>query len=291
MINGRVWECDSDIIPINPINPTHPINPTKNMIRTPAVAGMFYPTDPVTLKKDVVKYINGADGFDLPNLKALICPHAGYPYSGPIAGYAYRQLKNLKKKPSRIFLIGPSHYAYIESSIGNFGSYTSPLGASIVNRRFVETIEEEGIPSVPEAHKKEHSLEVQLPFLQLVAPDAEIIPILCGSVSPDYLAEKLDKYFKMPDCFFIISSDLSHHLPYEEAELRDKNSLKIIEFLDIKNEDQIDACGEVGVKTIMRLSKNNGYKIKLLDYRNSGDTAGDKSDVVGYGALAVHKPN
>jgi hypothetical protein len=261
------------------------------MIRTPAVAGMFYPEYPVTLRKDVIKYINGAKDFNLPNLKGIICPHAGYQYSGPIAGYAYRQLKNLKKKPSKIFLIGPTHYAYIQSSVGNFGSFASPLGSSIVNRRFLEAIEEDGIPSVPEAHRKEHSLEVQLPFLQVVSPESEIIPILCGLVSPDYLVEKLDKYFKMPDCFFIISSDLSHHLPYEEAELRDKNSLKIIEFMNIEKEDEIDACGEVGIKAVMRLSKNNGYKIKLLDYRNSGDTAGDKSDVVGYGALAVYKPN
>jgi len=259
------------------------------MIRKPAVAGMFYPGNPETLKKMVNKYIDDAKDFDLPNLKAVICPHAGYPYSGPIAGYSYRQIKNLKKKPSKIFLIGPSHYAYIESSIGNFGSFTSPLGATIVNRKFVETIEEEGIPSVPEAHMKEHSLEVQLPFLQVIAPDSEIIPILCGSISPDHLAEILNKYFLNPDCFFIISSDLSHYLPYEEAVLRDQNSLKMIEFMDLSKEDSIDACGNIGIRTLMRLAKNNGYKIKLLDYRNSGDTAGDKSAVVGYGALAVYK--
>ena len=259
------------------------------MIRVPAVAGVFYPADPDKLKKSVNQFIADAKDFVLPNLKALICPHAGYQFSGPIAGYAYRQLRNLKKKPAKIFLIGPSHYAYIQSSIGNFGSFVSPLGATIVNRKFVETIEDEGIPSVPEAHVKEHSLEVQLPFLQMIAPDSEIVPILCGSISPDYLAEILDKYFLQPDCFFIISSDLSHHLPYEIAELKDKNSLKIIEHMDMAHEDEIDACGEVGIKTIMRLAKNNGFKIKLLDYRNSGDTAGDKTSVVGYGALAVYK--
>lgn len=261
------------------------------MIRKPAVAGMFYPANPEILKKAVNKYIDEAEDFILPNLKALICPHAGYPYSGPAAGYSYRQLKKLKKKPSKIFLIGPSHYAYIKSSIGNYGSFSTPIGATIVNRKFVETIEEDGIPSVPEAHVKEHSLEVQLPFLQMISPESEIIPILCGSISPDELAEKLNKYFLDPDCFFIISSDLSHYLPYEEAELRDKNTLRIIEFMDLVHEDQIDACGEVGVKTLMRLAKNNGYKIKLLNYRNSGDTAGDKSGVVGYGALAVYKSN
>lgn len=259
------------------------------MKRLPAVAGTFYPSDPEALRKSVNKFIADAKDFDLSGLKAIICPHAGYQYSGPIAGYAYRQLKSLKRKPSKIFIIGPTHYSYIKSSIGNFGAYLSPLGETLVNRRLVERIEDEGIPSVPEAHMKEHSLEVQLPFLQVIAPDSEIIPILCGSISPDYLAEILNGYFLDPDCFFIVSTDLSHHLPYEIAELKDKNSLKIIEHLDINKEDEIDACGEVGIKTLMRLAKNNGFKAKLLDYRNSGDTAGDKTSVVGYGALAIYK--
>jgi AmmeMemoRadiSam system protein B len=260
------------------------------MIRKPAVAGQFYPGNPGTLKKIVDKYMDDAKDFDLPNLKALICPHAGYPYSGPVAGYSYRQLENLKKKPSVYFLIGPSHFAYISSAVGNFDKFETPLGQVRVNKKICEELEKNGIPFIEEAHIPEHSLEAQLPFLQTVDSKAEIVPILCGSINPDDLAEKLEPYFKMPDTFFLISSDLSHYLPYEEAVLRDQNSIKKIEFMDIEHEDEIDACGNIGIRTLMRLSKNNGYQIKLLDYRNSGDTAGDRERVVGYGAVAIYKP-
>ena len=258
------------------------------MKRSPAVAGMFYPGNPDNLKTSVQKYINEAGDFKLPNLKALICPHAGYPYSGPTAGFSYCQLKNLKKKPSTYILIGPSHQSFIEASVGNFESYETPLGEVKVNQEIASEIEKQ-ITFTPEAHAQEHCLEVQLPFLQIVDPKAQIVPILCGSVSPDKLTKILDPYFKKPDIFFLISSDLSHYLPYEEAVMRDENSLKMIEFLDIENEDQIDACGNTGIRTIMRLAKNHDYTVKLLDYRNSGDTAGDKSGVVGYGALAIYK--
>ena len=261
----------------------------NHMKRKPAVAGMFYPGNPETLKKMVNKYIADAKDFDLPNLKALICPHAGYPYSGPIAGYSYRQIKTLKKKPKTYFLLGPTHYAYIDVAVGNYEAFQTPLGEVTVDQKICAELENKGIPFIPQAHIPEHSLEVQLPFLQIVDSKAQIVPILCGSVHPDDLAEKLDPYFNKPDTFFLVSSDLSHYLPYDEAVMRDQNSLKMIEFMDLSKEDQIDACGNIGIRTLMRLAKNNGYKIKLLDYRNSGDTAGDKSQVVGYGALAVYK--
>lgn len=248
---------------------------------------MFYPGNPEVLKKTVRKFIDDAKEFDLPNLKALICPHAGYQYSGPIAGFSYRQLKKIQKKPSAFFLIGPSHYAYIDVSVGNFEAYETPIGPIKVNQKICGELIKSGLPFIPETHTNEHCLEVQLPFLKSVCPEAEIVPILCGSISPDELVGKLDHYFQNPDCFFIISSDFSHYLSYEDAILRDKHSLKIIESANIANENQIDACGVIGIRMIMRLAKKYGYKIKLLDYRNSGDTAGDKKGVVGYGALGV----
>jgi len=259
------------------------------MKRSPAVAGMFYPGNPKTLSGMVRRFLDEAGDFRLPGLKALICPHAGYPYSGPTAGFSYRQLEKMKKKPPICILVGPSHYAYIDASVGNYETYETPLGEVKVNRKICDELENSGIPFTPDAHSREHCLEVQLPFLQTVHPDAQIVPILCGAISPDALADKLEPYFKDPDIFFIISSDLSHYLPYEEAVLRDRNSLKMIEFKDIENEDKIDACGATGIKAVMRLADKHDYKIKLLDYRNSGDIAGDKSGVVGYGALAVYK--
>ncbi len=260
----------------------------KVMKRTPAVAGKFYPAHPDTLLSAVKGYLSGANAIDLPGLKALVCPHAGYPYSGPIAGGCYRQLSAPAEKPSVYFLIGPSHQAFIEASVGNFESYETPLGEVGVDRETASQIER-AIPFIPEAHAQEHCLEVQLPFLQAVDPEARIVPVLCGSIGPEKLAGFLEPYFRKSGTFFIISSDLSHYLPYDEAVDKDRRTLDIITACDTAEEGRIDACGQTGIKALMRLTKKHGYRAKLLDYRNSGDTAGDKSAVVGYGAVAIYK--
>jgi len=265
------------------------------MKRSAAVAGMFYASSPNELIQIISRFVDEATDFNLPNLKALIVPHAGYPYSGQIAGFAYRAIKNLKKKPKTIFLIGPSHYEYIEASVGNFEVYETPLGEIRVDQDICGELERSGIPFIQEAHRKEHCLEVQLPFIQTGAigelrlQDMQIVPILCGSISPDKLSSILEHYFNNPDVFFIISSDFSHYLSYDEAVIKDRRSLEIIESLDMEKEMEIDACGKTGIQAIMRLAKQFNYSIKTLDYRNSGDTAGDKSAVVGYGALAIFK--
>ncbi|MBN1258425.1 AmmeMemoRadiSam system protein B, partial [Candidatus Peregrinibacteria bacterium] len=255
------------------------------MKREPAVAGMFYPADPTALQGMITSYLNEAKDFELPNLKGLICPHAGYVYSGPTAGVAYRQIQN-RPIPENLFLIGPAHHVYIEAGVGNYSSFVTPLGEVPVNRDIAGKLEHGDFPFEKEAHRPEHCLEVQVPFIQMTAPKSSIIPILVGGMSPEELAKSLDEYFVRPDTFFIISSDLSHYQLYDEAVETDKRTLKIIEKLDIQEENLVDACGKIGIGAIMRLAKKHGYKIKLLDYRNSGDTAGDKSAVVGYGALA-----
>ena len=264
------------------------------MKRSPSVAGMFYPDNPEELQNLVHQYIDEAKDFAIDNIKALITPHAGYVFSGSMAGVAYYQLKRLiskykQDKPLNIFLIGPSHHAYIEVSVGNYESCETPLGSIKVNQELCEELQSKGLPFEDEAHRPEHCLEVQLPFIQTVAPEAQIIPILCGSISPDKLADILDPYFQRSDCFFIISSDLSHHLPYEQAVKIDRNSLDIIESCNLAESYQIDACGKISIEVLMRLADKNKCKIKVLDYCNSGDMISDRSAVVGYGAVIIYK--
>ena len=254
------------------------------MIRSPAVAGTFYPVDPTELNNEIETFIKSAKDFKLEDLKGVITPHAGYIYSGPIAGTAYRQLENLTEREYKVFLIGPSHHAYISASVGNFAVYQTPLGEVPVDQKIcAELLKQDGFEFTEEAHISEHCLEVQLPFLQNVLKNFQIIPVLCGSIDPKILAETLKPYFGKPDTLFIVSSDLSHYLPYNEARVKDQQSLNIITNLNLVEEEKIDACGATPIKTAMRLSS----KIQLLDYRNSGDTAGDKSSVVGYAALAI----
>lgn len=261
------------------------------MKRIPAVAGMFYPGEPETLKDAVLQFLEAAKTVELPGLKAIIVPHAGYVYSGPIAGAAYAQISKNVPDANRktIFLIGPAHFGFTVASAGDYDCLITPLGEIKVNSKVVGELENRGLVFDEEVHRPEHSLEVQLPFLQRVSPGSSVVPILCGSVTPDALAEILGPYFVRPDCFFVISSDLSHYLPYAQAVETDKRSLLVIKNLDLQGEAAVDACGRIGILTLMRLAKKNGYKMKVLDYRNSGDTAGDKSAVVGYGAVACYR--
>ena len=261
------------------------------MKRIPAVAGMFYPNEPERLRAVVRQFLDVAEAMELPSLKALIVPHAGYGYSGPVAGTAYAQMAKNVPESSRktIFLLGPAHFGFTVASVGNYDCWITPLGEVGIGSRMAGELEDAGLGFDEEVHRPEHSLEVQLPFLQSVSPGSDIVPILCGSVTPDALAEVLGPYFARPDCFFVVSSDLSHYLPYDKAVEADRRSLITIKNLDLQGEGAVDACGKVGILTLMRLAKRNGYRLKLLDYRNSGDTAGDKSAVVGYAAMACYK--
>ncbi len=261
------------------------------MKRTPAVAGMFYPAEPGRLREMVNGFLDAAKVEDLPSLKAIIVPHAGYVYSGPTAGVAYAQVaKNVPESHRKtVVLIGPAHFGFTVASAGDYECLITPLGEVGVNARIVGELEGAGLGFDEEVHRPEHSLEVQLPFIQTVFPGSDIVLILCGSVTPDALAEVLGPYFARPDCFFVVSSDLSHYSPYAEAVETDKQSLTTIKNLDIQGEAVVDACGKVGIQALMRLAKKNDFKLKVLDYRNSGDTAGDKSSVVGYAAIACYQ--
>jgi hypothetical protein len=260
------------------------------MIRKSAVAGSFYPAGQNEIKKTVLKFINDAPGKKYADLKGIIVPHARYIYSGPTAGFAYKQLTDLPDKKWNVFILGPAHYGYTTASVGDFDEFETPLGKIPVNKTICgELLKNVDMEFLPQVHGPEHSLEVQLPFLQMTLKNFEIIPILLGEINPDRISEILNPYFNTGNSLFVISSDLSHYTPYKEAAATDKNSISKIISLATVQENEIDACGSMGIEVAMRLAKNNSCKIELLDYRNSGDTAGQKDSVVGYASLAIYK--
>jgi len=262
------------------------------MDRKAAVAGGFYPSNQETLRKEVNSFIDAANDFKSANLKGVIVPHAGYAYSGPVAGFAYRQIKAFDSaNPGKkiVFILGPAHFVHTTASIGMFDSFATPLGKVKVNLPICRSLyQDEIFDRSSESHLPEHSIEVQLPFLQECLADFEIVPILLGEIDPWILAKRLQTFFGKENNIFVISSDLSHYLPYNEAVDKDRKSLKIVTGLQTEEGNLIDACGQTGILTAMSLAKNIGAKIRLLDYRNSGDTAGNKSAVVGYASLLIY---
>lgn len=282
-------------------------------IREPAVANQFYPGDAHMLKQTILRYLSlvempekvkeevgGESGSKDSSgggkkIKGIIVPHAGYIYSGPTAAYGYHLLKNLSKDVEwKVVLIGVSHFTPFNGAAPfGEGIWKTPLGQVKTKdiRKELPSFEAKGeedevFLTVPEAHTQEHSLEVQVPFLQTVLSKFVLYPIAAGTVRPDYLADRLLEFVRGEDVIVVISSDLSHYLPYEEAKKRDKNTLDGILAGDIEKVVATgDACGITGILTMMFLAEKLGLKPVLLDYRNSGDTAGDKSAVVGYGAV------
>jgi hypothetical protein len=257
--------------------------------RRPAVAGAFYPDEPAELKSMIDDYLEKAGSVKIEGrLRALVEPHAGYVYSGPVAAFGYKLLASLAKQPSKIFILGPSHYAgFFGAAEAGADSWQTPLGIVKAGSVSSEIGKTDIIKTIPEAHVQEHCIEVQLPFLQRVMKkDFTVYPLLCGEVSPAALAETLIKTVD-DDTLVIASSDLSHYNPYERAKRLDSICNKAVPALDIPTmEDSGDACGKTGILTLMNIAKKMKWKGRMLDYRNSGDTAGPKDAVVGYGCYA-----
>lgn len=260
-------------------------------IRKPAVADAFYPGDADKLKEMIETYLSEAKESDIPgSLKALVVPHAGYVYSGPVAAYGYKLLAKHDDKFKKIILIGPSHFAgFFGVAEAGAEKWQTPLGL-VSAGSLKEEIKDIGLINViPQAHEAEHNLEVQLPFLQIVMKnDFTIFPLLTGDVRPAALADEIMKAID-EHTLIIISSDLSHYFPYEKAVELDTVTNNAIKTQDIKTLDsQGDACGKTGILVLMHIAKKKKWLVKLLDYRNSGDTAGPKDQVVGYSAFAFY---
>lgn len=258
----------------------------------PAVAGRFYPEQPEVLRSMVDQYLHDAPAPEPGiHLRCVVAPHAGYIYSGPVAGYSYRQLEALDPATHwKIFMLGPSHrYPLRGVSVCAYEACDTPLGRIPVSPLAQELAKTLGF--IPEADRWEHSLEVQWPFLQCALPSFELIPIVVGSVSPRALAQVLMPYATQPDVLFVISTDLSHYHPYAEARTIDTVANQAIPALDLQRmAEQGDACGIIGVLTAMEIALRQGWQGHFLDYRNSGDTAGPRDQVVGYGAYSFTAP-
>lgn len=260
-------------------------------IRTPAVAGMFYPADPRQLAHDVQQYLSEARPFDL-TPKALIAPHAGYIYSGPIAATAYATLTPIAKRIRRVVLLGPTHRVAVRGlALPGADAFDMPLGRVMLDAEAAQLIAH--LPQVAvsaQAHALEHSLEVQLPFLQSVLPDFSLLPLAVGMATPEEVAEVLEILWGGEETLIVISSDLSHYLPYATAQRVDNGTAQDI--LRLRQPIETDhACGGIPVSGLIVAALRHHLTPHLLDLRNSGDTAGSHDQVVGYAAFAFTPEN
>ncbi|MDR2379951.1 MAG: AmmeMemoRadiSam system protein B [Bifidobacteriaceae bacterium] len=268
------------------------------LVRKPAVAGTFYPAAADELAAQVQGLLeDGARALDArpqpvgegSRIKALIAPHAGYIYSGPTAGIAYAALRGLDY--DQVVLLGPCHYASTPLiALAGVEYFRTPLGDVPV---WEEGVARVGVlPEIitsPEVHRREHSLEVHLPFIQTaLGPDIPVLPLAVGWAESGAVATMIDSVYGDPKTLVVISSDLSHYLPYWNAIERDERTIARMLGAsgEIKGED---ACGVYPVNGWREIAHRRGLAAHLLDYRNSGDTAGDKNAVVGYAAIQYHQ--
>src|SRR5512143_1052491 len=255
-------------------------------IRAPAVAGLFYPGDPRQLEHDVRGFLHEARPQPLLP-KALIVPHAGYVYSGAIAASAYATLKHRTSAIRHVVLLGPTHRVAVRGlALPDAEAFDTPLGRVMLDTEAMQAIVR--LPQVAisaEVHEEEHSLEVQLPFLQCVLDDFTLLPLAVGMASADEVSEVLEAVWGGEDTLIVISSDLSHYLPYAAAQLTDGKTAEDIAKLR-QPIDHEHACGGTPISGLILAARKHHLKPHLLDLRNSGDTSGTRDRVVGYAAFA-----
>jgi hypothetical protein len=225
-----------------------------------------------------------------PPPKVLIVPHAGYVYSGPIAASAYRLLAPLRGRIERVVLLGPAHRVYVPTvATSGFAQFDTPLGGLAVDLSWQAQAAPSLVRDSPQAHAPEHSLEVQLPFLHQVLGPVRIVPLLVSDAPPEQVGAVLDSLWGGPETLLVVSSDLSHYLPYATAQRVDADTAQRILALDTRLDGE-QACGCAGINGLLWLARQKGLRLRLVDLRNSGDTAGSRSEVVGYAAFTAHPP-
>ncbi|BBL70066.1 AmmeMemoRadiSam system protein B [Methylogaea oryzae] len=258
--------------------------------RHPAVAGSFYPADAAELHRMLQGFLAVAPTDPLGPPKAIIAPHAGYVYSGPVAASVYAQLRAAADRISRVVLLGPSHRVAFRGIAASSADYfATPLGSVPLDRAALDTLSD--LPFVhilDQAHGQEHSLEVHLPFLQEVLKCFSLVPLVAGDAPPEQIAAVLERLWGGEETLIVVSSDLSHYHSYTEAQHMDSATSAAIAQLRYQDLDYQDACGRVPVSGLLYAAQRRGLRCKVLDLRNSGDTAGPRDQVVGYGAYAFH---
>ena len=256
-------------------------------IRKPAFAGHFYSRNPGELSATVAALLEGAQDQDTPAPKALIVPHAGYHYSGPVAASAYARLRPYRDQYRRVILVGPCHRTPIHGlALSSADMYRTPMGDVPVDRAAIASLDIPNVRVSDKSHRTEHSLEVHLPFLQAVLGKFSIVPIVVGGATPELVSEVLDALWGGPETLIVISSDLSHFLQYDDARLIDAVTCEAIENLDAGRISRQMACGATPVRGLLIAARRHQMEVTTLDLRNSADTAGARGPVVGYGAWA-----
>jgi len=257
--------------------------------RLPAVAGLFYPDDPYELRAVVRGFLDAAAPLPPGRPKVLIVPHAGYVYSGPVAASAYRGLVGLADSIERVVLAGPSHRVPVPGiAVPEVAAFDTPLGRVPLDAETVARLL--SLPHVYGTnlpHRMEHSLEVQLPFLQMTLEDFKLVPLAVGDASAATVAAVLEACWGGPETLIVISTDLSHYRDYDSARRADTATARAI----LQREDDFrdeQACGCRLLNGLMRIARARDLRVEELDLRNSGDTSGDRSRVVGYGAFALY---
>jgi hypothetical protein len=260
--------------------------------RPPAVAGSFYPAEPAALAAAVDRYLEigrqrltGADAAGRP--KAIIAPHAGYVYSGPIAGTVYAAVRACCSGIERVVLLGPAHRVRVDGlAASSAETFATPLGEIPIDRVAVhDSARHPQVHMLDAAHAAEHSIEVQLPFLQRVLSRFELIPFAVGAATHAEVAEVLDDLWGGPETLIVVSSDLSHYYDYDTAVRLDTETAGAIAALHAERLDPESACGRIPIGGLIIAAQRHGLHAHLLDLRNSGDTAGARDEVVGYGAF------
>lgn len=260
------------------------------------MAGRFYPDDPGALEAMVRGFLEDArrpSGSraaappipDRPPV-ALVAPHAGYDYSGPVAGSAYALVEESRGSVRRVVLIGPSHHvAFRGLALPGCDAFDTPLGQHSVDAAGIAAMHESPVAgNYEEAHRHEHCLEVQLPFLRVALGPVAIVPVVTGDASPSEIADALH-WAWTPDTLVVVSSDLSHYLTYDQARSTDRRTADAVERVDGPALRSHDACGVVALKGVLEAARRRGLVVRCVDLRNSGDTSGSRGRVVGYGAF------
>lgn len=258
-------------------------------VQPAVVAGMFYPADPDQLRADVKHYLAQAGRKSASPPKALIAPHAGYIYSGPVAGNAYAQLASQSDTITRVVILAPAHrVAFAGIAYASAAVFRTPLGDIEVDREALRSIA--GLPQLQQrddAFRNEHSIEVHLPFLQETLTGFKIVPLLVGDATPSQVDEVLESLWGGSETLILISSDLSHYLSYDAARKMDREATSAIESLNPEALAYHHACGRIPVGGLLLAARRHRLQVETLDLRSSGDTAGSRDRVVGYGAYAL----
>ncbi|HDY83125.1 MAG: AmmeMemoRadiSam system protein B [Gammaproteobacteria bacterium] len=258
-------------------------------IRQAAVAGSFYEADASHLQQRILSLMSGAHSNTPYSVQALIVPHAGYVYSGATAAEAYRTVAPLADRIERVVLFGPAHRVALQGmAVPSVDAFATPLGDVPLDRESIARVAAmPGVCVSDEAHREEHSLEVQLPFLQTVLKHFSLVPVVVGHCAPRTVASVMDALWGGPETLLVVSTDLSHFHTYDDATQLDTLTCERLQAKDSSLCGQ-DACGAYALNGLMSTGHCQSLQVELVDRCNSGDTAGSKDRVVGYGAFVLH---